>query len=116
MTSLTTLLAVLALYIFGTGSIKDFALAVIFGVLVGTFSSLFIAAPLFMAWMNAIGRRKRTRDAERYGTKADLKKEDRQASEASPRSETPSSSSSSSSSSDEIPTVDRKLKGKRKGK
>jgi preprotein translocase subunit SecF len=116
MTSLTTLLAVLALYIFGTGSIKDFALAVIFGVLVGTFSSLFIAAPLFMAWMNAIGRRKRTRDAERYGTKADLKKEDRQASEAGPRSETPSSSSSSSSSSDEIPTVDRKLKGKRKGK
>ena len=113
MTSLTTLLAVLALYIFGTGSIKDFALAVIFGVLVGTFSSLFIASPLYMAWMNALGRRKRTRDAERYGTKTELKKEDRQASESGPRSEKPQGGVLRH---DEIPTVNRKLKRKRKGK
>lgn len=47
-TSLTTLLAVLAIYIFATGSIQQFALALIVGILVGTYSSIFIASPVFM--------------------------------------------------------------------
>ena len=45
-TSLTTLLAVVAIYLFSRGAIKDFAITMIFGIFVGTYSSIFIAAPL----------------------------------------------------------------------
>jgi preprotein translocase subunit SecF len=47
-TSLTTLLAVIALYIFGKGQIQDFALAFIVGILVGTYSSIFVASPVLL--------------------------------------------------------------------
>ena len=45
-TSITTLLALLSLYIFGGSVIKGFTFAMIWGVLVGTYSSIFVAAPL----------------------------------------------------------------------
>lgn len=45
-TSGTTFVAVLALYIFGGGVIHDFALAMLLGVLAGTYSSIFVAAPI----------------------------------------------------------------------
>jgi preprotein translocase subunit SecF len=45
-TSGTTFVAVLALYIFGGGVIHDFALAMLLGVLAGTYSSIFVAAPV----------------------------------------------------------------------
>ncbi len=48
MTSLTTLLALLALYIFGGEVIRGFTFAMIWGVVVGTYSSIFIAAPLLL--------------------------------------------------------------------
>lgn len=48
MTSVTTLLAFLALYIFGGEVIRGFTFAMIWGVLVGTYSSIFIAAPLLL--------------------------------------------------------------------
>lgn len=44
-TSITTLLALIALYIFGGEVISSFVLAMIWGILVGTFSSIFVAAP-----------------------------------------------------------------------
>ena len=47
-TSLTTLIALLALYLFGGEVISDFVLAMMFGVLIGTYSSIFIAAPLLI--------------------------------------------------------------------
>ena len=47
-TSLTTLLALFALYIFGGEVIRGFAFAMIWGVLVGTYSSTFIAAPILI--------------------------------------------------------------------
>ena len=46
-TSFTTLLAIVSLYIFGVEAIKDFALPLIVGVLVGTYSSIFIASPVW---------------------------------------------------------------------
>ncbi|WP_052078405.1 protein translocase subunit SecF [Spirochaeta lutea] len=46
-TSLTTLVAVVAIFIFTTGQIKDFALALMVGILVGTYSSIYIASPFF---------------------------------------------------------------------
>jgi preprotein translocase subunit SecF len=50
MTSLTTLLVVLSLFIFGGGVIHDFAFALLVGVIVGTYSSIFIASPILLAW------------------------------------------------------------------
>ncbi|MBU0540444.1 protein translocase subunit SecF [Patescibacteria group bacterium] len=49
-TSLTTLLAMTAVYLFGGESIKDFALALIVGVATGAYSSIFIASPLLVTW------------------------------------------------------------------
>ncbi len=48
MTSVTTLLALLALFIFGGAVIQGFVFAMIWGVVVGTYSSIFIAAPLLI--------------------------------------------------------------------
>ncbi len=45
-TTVTTLLALLAVYLFGGDSIKDFSLTLIIGILAGTYSSIFIASPL----------------------------------------------------------------------
>lgn len=49
-TSLTTLLTILALYIFGVPSIKDFALPLLVGIISGTYSSIFIASPLWVVF------------------------------------------------------------------
>jgi preprotein translocase SecF subunit len=46
----TTLLAVLFLYFMGGSVIHDFAFALIIGILIGTYSSVFIAAPLVVDW------------------------------------------------------------------
>ena len=51
LTSGTTLLVVIATWALGTGPIKDFAFALFIGITVGTYSSLFIAAPVFL-WVN----------------------------------------------------------------
>ena len=48
MTSITTLLALVALYIFGGEVIKGFVSAMIWGVVIGTYSSIFIASPLIV--------------------------------------------------------------------
>ena len=48
MTSVTTLLALIALYTLGGEVIRGFTFAMIWGVLVGTYSSIFIAAPLLI--------------------------------------------------------------------
>ena len=48
MTSVTTLLALLALYVFGGEVIKGFVSAMIWGVVIGTYSSIFIASPLIV--------------------------------------------------------------------
>lgn len=50
-TSGTTLLSVMAFFIFGTSVIKDIAFAMMIGILVGTFSSIYIAAPA-TEWMD----------------------------------------------------------------
>lgn len=49
-TSLTTLLALVALLFFGGEVIHDFSLALFVGVLVGTYSSIFIASPILLFW------------------------------------------------------------------
>lgn len=46
MTSVTTLVVLIALYVLGGEVIRNFAFAMVFGVVIGTYSSIFIAAPL----------------------------------------------------------------------
>jgi preprotein translocase subunit SecF len=58
-TSLTTLLVVLCLFFFGGEVIHDFAFALMVGVIVGTYSSIYIASPLVVEWQIADERRKR---------------------------------------------------------
>jgi preprotein translocase SecF subunit len=48
MTSLTTLIALVALFVFGGPVIRDFTFAMIWGVVVGTYSSIYIATPLLL--------------------------------------------------------------------
>ena len=50
MTSITTLLALISLYVFGGEVIKPFALTMIIGVLIGTYSSIFIAVPTLLVF------------------------------------------------------------------
>ena len=50
LTSITTLLAAISLYIFGAGVINDFSFVFIIGIITGTFSSIFIASPVFFWW------------------------------------------------------------------
>ncbi|MFH1531204.1 MAG: protein translocase subunit SecF [Pseudomonadota bacterium] len=48
LTSITTLLVVLSVWILGGGLIKDFAFALIIGVIIGTYSSIFVASPVLL--------------------------------------------------------------------
>jgi len=62
MTSLTTLLAALALFLLGGEVLHDFAFALLIGVIVGTYSSWFVASPIIYEWRvraEAARRRKR---------------------------------------------------------
>jgi preprotein translocase subunit SecF len=51
-TSLTTLFVVLSLVVFGGAVIRDFALTLMIGVIVGTYSSIFIASPILVEWQD----------------------------------------------------------------
>lgn len=57
-TSITTLLALAAIYFFGGNTIKDFSLALIIGITFGTFSSIFIASPMLVVWDNMSRKRR----------------------------------------------------------
>jgi len=49
-TSLTTLFVIGSLFIFGVDSIKDLAFPLLAGVLAGTYSSIFVASPVWALW------------------------------------------------------------------
>ena len=48
LTSSVTAVSVLALYLFGTEAIHGFSFAMLFGIIIGTYSSIFVAAPLLL--------------------------------------------------------------------
>lgn len=51
-TSLTVILVLLAIYFFGGQTIHNFALVLLIGVAAGTYSSIFIASPVLISWLN----------------------------------------------------------------
>lgn len=63
LTSSTTLVAILALFIFGGGVIHDFAFAMLVGVAVGTYSSIFVASPILLIWEGKIAGKPKGRKA-----------------------------------------------------
>jgi preprotein translocase subunit SecF len=62
LTSGATMLSVLAFFVYGTGVIKDFMLALVVGIVAGTYSSIYVAAPL-TEWIDT-----------KMATKSDVKK------------------------------------------
>jgi len=50
LTSMTTLVVVIALFVLGGGIIHDFSFALLVGVLIGTYSSIYVASPILLAW------------------------------------------------------------------
>ena len=50
LTSGTTLVVVVALFVLGGGIIHDFAFAMLVGIIVGTYSSIYVASPILIAW------------------------------------------------------------------
>ncbi len=66
-TSLTTVLPLVAIVLFGGPTLKYFALALIVGFIAGSYSSIFVASSLFALW--------RDRSGQAYGTEADAQPE-----------------------------------------
>lgn len=60
-TSVTTLIMIICLYIFGVTSIREFALPIIVGLLAGTYSSVFLVAPIWAKMADFFDRRHRER-------------------------------------------------------
>jgi preprotein translocase SecF subunit len=56
-TSFTVLLTLLALFLFGGSAISDFVLALLIGIVIGTYSSIFVASPLLVDWTAREDRR-----------------------------------------------------------
>jgi len=55
LTSSVTLIPILCLFLIGGAVLRDFSLAIIIGVVVGTYSSVFIASPIVLWWTRARG-------------------------------------------------------------
>ena len=71
LTSVTTLLALFALYFFGGEVLQSFVAAMIFGVVVGTYSSIFVAAPLLILFKlrpGSLSLKDKQTDAEKAAT------------------------------------------------
>ena len=66
-TTLTTLIAITTLYIFGVADIRDFALPLIVGFVGGAYSSIFIASPLWYKLQERADKRKRDKTDKRPG-------------------------------------------------
>ncbi|MBL7006454.1 MAG: protein translocase subunit SecF [Spirochaetia bacterium] len=103
-TSLTTLFAVLPLFIFARGTIQLFALNLLVGIVVGTYSSIFIASPVLLALTQARLKRK----ARHLGKAPEAILAEEVEAELGKNSPTPVVKEI------EITTAQRKLKGKRK--
>jgi len=60
-TSFTTLIVVFFLFFFGGAVIHDFAFALLVGIIIGTYSSIFVASPILVEWQAALQLRRQKR-------------------------------------------------------
>ncbi len=66
-TSGTTLFSVLALYLFGGESLKNFSLALLIGIIFGTYSSIYVASPIVVDLENFLRKRSQTKKEKPVG-------------------------------------------------
>jgi len=66
-TSVTTFIAVLFIFLIGTGTIRTFALSLIVGIIVGTYSSMYIASTILLGWHNSETRKAKAAVAVKAG-------------------------------------------------
>lgn len=64
-TSMTTFAVVLILFLFGGEVLKGFAFVMVIGIIVGTYSSIFVASPLIVEWQNRHGGKQQLRMAKK---------------------------------------------------
>jgi preprotein translocase subunit SecF len=74
LTSSTVLMVVLALFFFGGEVIHDFAFALLVGVIVGTYSSIYVASPIIHYWEVVSKKRQANQSSARVAEKASKKK------------------------------------------
>lgn len=68
LTSSTTLVVVAALFVLGGGVIHDFAFAMLVGIFVGTYSSIFVASPILLMWERKLaGKAEKARKGRKKG-------------------------------------------------
>ena len=60
MTSGLTFLTVIALFVFGGPVLNGFSFALVCGILVGTYSSVFVASPIVLFWHNYVDNRRKS--------------------------------------------------------
>ncbi len=73
-TSLTTILVVLSLFLFGGEVIHDFSFALLIGVVVGTYSSIYIVSPILVEWQAKVERKKQAKLATAVSSRAKSRK------------------------------------------
>ena len=70
LTSITTAFVVASILVLGGGLIKDFALALMIGIVIGTYSSIFVASPLVHFMDQYLSRRESAKLREARGSEA----------------------------------------------
>ena len=63
LTSFTTLLVMVIMYVFGGEGVHGFSFVMMIGTVVGTYSSIAIASPLLLGWRGALGSSTKRRDS-----------------------------------------------------
>lgn len=76
LTSLTTMLVVISLLIFGGGAVFDFALVMFFGIIIGTYSTIFIASAFINTWHKRSVRTARVERKAKYAAQKSQKPKD----------------------------------------
>lgn len=107
-TSGTTQLAIIAILVFATGSIQEFALNLTVGIVVGTYSSIFIASQILLLWVRGRDKRQKRLNAIKYGTRETVAVAKAEGGAVAETGEEKKEIA--------IPHAERKLKGKRKKK
>ena len=112
-TSLTTMLAVVAIFIFATGTIQDFALNLMVGIVVGTYSSIFVASPFLLSWQRRARQRARQKGVTQYGSKPAAEKKAAGQGEAKPEPKKEGEKQPAAVGSQDVDSVKREIERKR---
>ncbi len=73
LTSVTTMIVIIVMYFFGGEELQPFSLALILGIVIGTYSSIYVASPVVIAWQNWRDKVRGNRDEDGKGPKRKAK-------------------------------------------